>query len=569
MTERKPPGDKFVDEALQRKAEARNGFQSRRNGRSLPRRGTNGRSEGGYTGVAFDAELEAVRTASKGTRNDTLNRAAFNLGQLVAAGALNEDDVVRELTDAARDAGLTEREIPGTIKSGLSGSASKPRDMSNVGKRNDRHIDPAERTRKMVSLTDIQILEGDFWNERDSLWAIYQAALARMCSPWAVLGCCAAKTLALVRPHVQLPPIVAGPGSLNWFCVITAPSGGGKGGAMSVCDEMVREIVVTRAPGSGEGFIDAYIKTPAKQGNPVELHESVMFETAEIDQMQALMSRSGNTLSPIMRSAWSAETLGFSNRKASSLHLVKHTYRATAVLAVQPARASVLLDDPHGGMLQRFMWFPAIDERVSRLKPDMPKPLVVPDQSCWEWPKQLEVPQIAWEEIEINREKFNRSEVEGSKGHALYTRLKFAFALTCLDGRSVMNEDDWRLAEIATHISDHTRKWVESEMERAIRADAERRGVVRGVEYAAADEEKAGITNSKRKRVYDNVFEKIKDSKGGLTKGELNYLVAYRDRTVLLNVLDALVADKMIKRVEGKRAGKWVAYEDDHIQWKE
>ena len=60
---------------------------------------------------------------------------------------------------------------------------------------------------------------------------IHNAALARMCSPWALLANCTARALALVRPHATLPPLIGGPGSLNWFAAIAAPSGGGKGAA--------------------------------------------------------------------------------------------------------------------------------------------------------------------------------------------------------------------------------------------------------------------------------------------------------------------------------------------------
>src|SRR5690554_6160469 len=45
-------------------------------------------------------------SAVEGTRNDTLNRAAFSLGQLVAAGELDRDQVERELTAAAELVGL-------------------------------------------------------------------------------------------------------------------------------------------------------------------------------------------------------------------------------------------------------------------------------------------------------------------------------------------------------------------------------------------------------------------------------------------------------------------------------
>jgi hypothetical protein len=54
-----------------------------------------------------------------GTRNDTLNRAAFALGRLVGAGMLDAWAVRRELEEAARYAGLGRTETRRTIRSGL------------------------------------------------------------------------------------------------------------------------------------------------------------------------------------------------------------------------------------------------------------------------------------------------------------------------------------------------------------------------------------------------------------------------------------------------------------------
>lgn len=82
---------------------------------------------GGYAAAALAREVERVATASKGTRNDSLNRAAFSLGQLVAEGELDEGVVVRELTAAALAVGLGELEIKRTIRSGLQGGAKHPR----------------------------------------------------------------------------------------------------------------------------------------------------------------------------------------------------------------------------------------------------------------------------------------------------------------------------------------------------------------------------------------------------------------------------------------------------------
>lgn len=81
----------------------------------------------GYARAALDGETEKVMTAANGTRNHTLNEAAFSLGQLVAGGELDEQLVIAELTAAARLVGLGDAEIGSTIRSGLAGGARSPR----------------------------------------------------------------------------------------------------------------------------------------------------------------------------------------------------------------------------------------------------------------------------------------------------------------------------------------------------------------------------------------------------------------------------------------------------------
>jgi len=80
-----------------------------------------------YAETAFAEEVERVGGAPEGTRNDTLNRAAFALGQLVAVGALDENEVWDALFDAALDAGLSKGETARTIDSGLTAGMAKPR----------------------------------------------------------------------------------------------------------------------------------------------------------------------------------------------------------------------------------------------------------------------------------------------------------------------------------------------------------------------------------------------------------------------------------------------------------
>jgi len=78
-----------------------------------------------YVQAALDGETKRVRHATEGTRNNTLVRAAFNLGQLV--DSLDSDLAEEQLLDAALIAGLTEDEATITIRSGMVNGQEHPR----------------------------------------------------------------------------------------------------------------------------------------------------------------------------------------------------------------------------------------------------------------------------------------------------------------------------------------------------------------------------------------------------------------------------------------------------------
>jgi hypothetical protein len=95
--------------------------------------GHNSRS-GVYGRGALEDELHILATTLDGQRNHALNRASFNLHQLVDLGELDEREVYRGLWDATIANGLMDdREnggpvkIAATIASGRRGASEKPR----------------------------------------------------------------------------------------------------------------------------------------------------------------------------------------------------------------------------------------------------------------------------------------------------------------------------------------------------------------------------------------------------------------------------------------------------------
>ncbi len=82
-----------------------------------------------YREKALRDEMDALRLASDGHRNEQLNRSAFNLGQLVGAGLLSRPEIESFLSDIARVIGLQDREIGPSLASGLDTGIAQPRPL--------------------------------------------------------------------------------------------------------------------------------------------------------------------------------------------------------------------------------------------------------------------------------------------------------------------------------------------------------------------------------------------------------------------------------------------------------
>jgi hypothetical protein len=104
--------------------------QATRNGNG---RSTSTSTGTGYAHAALTREINAVASAPVGQRNHTLNRAAFNLGQLIGGGELSESEVQDRLFEAATACGLVADDgadaVRKTIASGLTAGMKQPRSV--------------------------------------------------------------------------------------------------------------------------------------------------------------------------------------------------------------------------------------------------------------------------------------------------------------------------------------------------------------------------------------------------------------------------------------------------------
>lgn len=80
-----------------------------------------------YTRKVLQAEADAITTAPDGDQNNQINRAAFNVGTLVGAGALTEGEARQVLLSAARAGNHPEGRAAAAIDSGLTAGIAQPR----------------------------------------------------------------------------------------------------------------------------------------------------------------------------------------------------------------------------------------------------------------------------------------------------------------------------------------------------------------------------------------------------------------------------------------------------------
>ncbi|MBK3799466.1 hypothetical protein GAY33_09540 [Azospirillum brasilense] len=129
-----------------------------------------------YARKALEEEAQKVRTAVPGSRNSTLNEAAFNLGQFIPGGYLPRSLIEQHLSVAALACfGSDQRELIAaqkTIKSGLDGGMQHPRELPAplVPQRRGRSGRPAPRRPLRTATEDPQAVAAAVASAR-ALWA--------------------------------------------------------------------------------------------------------------------------------------------------------------------------------------------------------------------------------------------------------------------------------------------------------------------------------------------------------------------------------------------------------------
>lgn len=418
---------------------------------------------------------------------------------------------------------------------------------------------------------DLSEHEAAFWAARPELSTVHQFAQARMVAPWALFGSVLARALSIIPPRVVLPALVGSRGSVNSFVALVGPSGAGK----SVTRGAARDVLTlefngdiqlhVRNVGSGEGLVDQFATYDAKAKAYVGLRTRVMFTVDEVETLTAQGARSGSTLMPTLRTAWTGDSLGFANRdKSKAIPVEAHRYRLTMVVGVQPTKAQPLLDDADGGTPQRFLWMPTVDPDAPEVEPAEPDPIVV---GPWPQPEpksgfkmnrptseaalvtvaatgrefiELAIPDHVRNEVRSQRRRVLRgdTDVNPLDGHALMTRLKVAVGLMVLNGRyDTVTDEDWNLAGVVMQISDRTRR----EVEKAIAADAHTANQSRGKAEAQREIAKAEVLQKDGlARVCNRITKRLSDV-GAMERSAVRSFLG-RDKNLMDEAVELLAA---------------------------
>lgn len=394
--------------------------------------------------------------------------------------------------------------------------------------------------------------EKAFWEARRELRLVRDWARSWRATPWSTLGVTLARVVAATGHELELPR----EGSLNLFVGLVGRSGAGKGVSTKTSHQAVKMLdAKTVSIGSGEGIAHQFAYY--EKGNKAEgitpgvkrIADQLLIDVPEIDTLAAIGGRSGSTILPELRKAWSGEPLGmaYANRE-KALHIEARSYRISLVAGIQPARADVLLGDSDGGTPQRFVWLPVTDPDAPQVAPEAPPSME------WRFPVRRGARQIGGNyEMQVCRrakqevDAFNLAGLlgdrEGLEGHEMYARLKVAAALGLFNGHVGINDEDWDLSLVLMNRSLETRQSVEEAALTARAEVAKERGRLSHVSKEAFEDEERKIM-----RACDNALTWLKKERKGMSHSSLRRCIRSDIREYFDKAIERLLDKNLIVR---------------------
>lgn len=396
-------------------------------------------------------------------------------------------------------------------------------------------------------------LAEQFWTTRPVLEHIRAAAWSRRLSPDAVLHAVLARLAAGRRATIVIDSGIE-TSSLNYFAAIIGASGTGKSRAWKLAGELLElssDDCPTRPLGSGEGFSEAFmgvvetidITSPSNKSTKlrVQVRHNVMFELDEGQALTAMLQRSGATIGPVLRSAWSGAVLGQQNADSERNRRVDG-YATGLVAGFQPDSMEALLADTHTGMPQRFVYASATDPAMPRRRTAHPGPLPVelaavlkgratnPFTPGVPTGDVVSVPEEVTDDVDavllaVADGTVTLAELDSQR---VGTMLRLGGLLALLEGRFAVTDEDWALAGVLWAASSAVR---DSLVARAVAAAERSREVADG--HFATRQVRAATAVDAAPRAVRRVAVRLAQhvhAEGQLSFGAAKQSLASRDR---------------------------------------
>ncbi|MEU1194953.1 hypothetical protein ABZ446_01860 [Streptomyces sp. NPDC005813] len=550
-----------------------------------------------YTRRALQDECDNITGAPDGDQNNTINRAAFNVGTLVGAGAVSEDDAREMLMAAALAGNHPEGRARPSIDSGLRAGIRSPRNpwpptsrQSDTAAVRDLvadvdSIDWSDLENELTEPADEGVgppADGDpaplaglvpeeVYAARAELRHIRQAGHSRSRSGDVALLATLVRLSALVSHRIRADTGIAGYASLNLFGGVVGPSGIGKSTGVEVADRLLP------APaeldfrdglpiGSGEGLAEVFMgvveeetgevrkkggtETPVTVSVRKQVRHNAFFYVDEGATITRLMrERSGSTLGETLRSAAVGQTLGQTNAsKDTSRYIPSGSYSMGLLVGFQPETAAPLFEEIAEGTPQRFVWVQVIDPAIPDKQPPWPGELHA-------WRNAATAPPgdeagrfvlVSFDEsIKAELRAADLAKVRGQvdvsdqnqlDSQAPVMRVKLASLLAILAGRRHVDPEDWRLAQLLWEASCAARDAVLAHGAAQRRAEQEKRTTARIEEEVRVDHAKQLAEEKRTERATERLALRISayvHANGPKTRSELRTRAAGREKHLL------------------------------------
>jgi hypothetical protein len=355
-----------------------------------------------YGEVALTEDVEELRRAPEGTRNDSLNRTAYRFGRLIEAGEIDPGVAEESLVAAAREAGLSEWEARATFRNGVEAgrkagpAARRPRAETTRGGRTmrnglrlvatDANGKPCDRSDK----SDQTPLRGGF--PQGLVASVAFVATLLPPRPAAYHGL-AGKIVRALDPHTEadrvavLVSVLVGFGnacnrgphamvgrtrhSTNVQVVAVGDTSKARKGTswgdvrflLRYADpDWARERVVNGLV-SGEGVIH-HVRDPVKKTNDEGVEKTLdagvkdkrlMCVESEYGRVLTAGGRDGSTLLHVLRQAWDGERLGNLTKKDPATATDAHV-AVLGHITLAELQRSLTETDRANGYANRVLW---------------------------------------------------------------------------------------------------------------------------------------------------------------------------------------------------------------------